>query len=545
MSLLHWSGAPGGAPGVAPGKLPHLLAFDVLSKVLPGFVKSAGVALVGLVADRARRRVERLRARLEGGKCERPKTGSIVLERDFERGGEHCDMFDALLAAVTDMKQSRRIRRTSTGVFLIEGDDVIQLGGQVAFRKLSETVKEGAVSAMRIEVFSLDRSVVELRAHLERMQEAYRSERNNCLGKAMYYFDEIPHSPRPALPAYGSAGRGRRRPAERPPTASGSRPRGSPTRWAFLLHGDPGCGKTSFIKALANETQRHIVNIIVMEDVDCLGASVVYQRQSGPPGEGRDAGAGGGDTGAAAAGDQDGDQDSAACPKKVTLSHLLNLLDGILETPGRILVMTSNHPEKLDAALIRPGRIDVDVRFGRFAAGDILDMARGLLDWPAERDLDDRRRELAAAIPDGAWTPAEAIRVLLEEADDPEAALRRLAREAPAPPPAEGGAPEAARGAAPRPPAAMTREEGAGAGAGAGAAPMGAEAAAMGAGAGTPASEGAGAPAAAEAEGAPAAAATGPPAAGPALDEPKQPPPNDSALDVVPYDDSMQFAAFP
>ncbi len=45
----------------------------------------------------------------------------------------------------------------------------------------------------------------------------------------------------------------------------------------------------------------------------------------------------------------------------LNLSFLLNLLDGILETPGRILIMTSNYPEKLDKALIRPGRIDLNI----------------------------------------------------------------------------------------------------------------------------------------------------------------------------------------
>lgn len=44
----------------------------------------------------------------------------------------------------------------------------------------------------------------------------------------------------------------------------------------------------------------------------------------------------------------------------LTLSHLLNILDGLLETPGRILIITSNHPEKLDEALVRPGTIPSD-----------------------------------------------------------------------------------------------------------------------------------------------------------------------------------------
>ena len=39
----------------------------------------------------------------------------------------------------------------------------------------------------------------------------------------------------------------------------------------------------------------------------------------------------------------------------LNLAGLLNVLDGVVDSPGRILVMTTNHPEKLDAALIRPG----------------------------------------------------------------------------------------------------------------------------------------------------------------------------------------------
>jgi SpoVK/Ycf46/Vps4 family AAA+-type ATPase len=44
---------------------------------------------------------------------------------------------------------------------------------------------------------------------------------------------------------------------------------------------------------------------------------------------------------------------------KITLDDILNMWDGIRETPGRILIMTSNHYHDLDPALIRPGRIDI------------------------------------------------------------------------------------------------------------------------------------------------------------------------------------------
>jgi len=46
---------------------------------------------------------------------------------------------------------------------------------------------------------------------------------------------------------------------------------------------------------------------------------------------------------------------------RVSFSGLLNALDGVRSQEGRILFMTTNHREKLDAALLRPGRADYHV----------------------------------------------------------------------------------------------------------------------------------------------------------------------------------------
>ena len=60
-------------------------------------------------------------------------------------------------------------------------------------------------------------------------------------------------------------------------------------------------------------------------------------------------------------------------PKKdeLNLAGLLNVLDGVVETPGRIVIMTTNHPEMLDPALIRPGRIDKKILLGYMEAPDV------------------------------------------------------------------------------------------------------------------------------------------------------------------------------
>ena len=58
-------------------------------------------------------------------------------------------------------------------------------------------------------------------------------------------------------------------------------------------------------------------------------------------------------------------------PDQLSLSGLLNVLDGVVDTPGRIVIMTTNHPESLDPALIRPGRVDKRLLLGYMAVPNI------------------------------------------------------------------------------------------------------------------------------------------------------------------------------
>jgi SpoVK/Ycf46/Vps4 family AAA+-type ATPase len=56
------------------------------------------------------------------------------------------------------------------------------------------------------------------------------------------------------------------------------------------------------------------------------------------------------------------------------LGDLLEVLDGMVEVSGRMYIMTSNHPEVLDPALCRPGRIDLQHEFKKLTRGNISDM---------------------------------------------------------------------------------------------------------------------------------------------------------------------------
>lgn len=67
---------------------------------------------------------------------------------------------------------------------------------------------------------------------------------------------------------------------------------------------------------------------------------------------------------------------------KLNLSGLLNVIDGVVDSPGRVLVMTSNHPEKLDPALIRPGRINKRLHLGYVTAETLLEIAHHYCDAP-------------------------------------------------------------------------------------------------------------------------------------------------------------------
>lgn len=183
---------------------------------------------------------------------------------------------------------------------------------------------------------------------------------------------------------------------------------GMPYTFGMLFHGAPGTGKTSAIKAIANYTNRHIIcvsvkkikniedlrkiffepkindmvvphekRLYVFEEIDCSQwAKITSKRAETVNDQTFDIE----ETimctsnGGAKITVLDKDKMAAREQPSITLGELLELLDGIVEIPGRIIIMTTNHPEKLDPALIRPGRIDMTVEFKKMRRVDVASM---------------------------------------------------------------------------------------------------------------------------------------------------------------------------
>jgi hypothetical protein len=100
--------------------------------------------------------------------------------------------------------------------------------------------------------------------------------------------------------------------------------------------------------------------------------------------------------------------------EKLSLSCLLNILDGILETPGRIIIMTTNYPQLLDKALIRPGRIDLICEFTKCTNQMIIEFIENFYDIK----LESREIEKILALENYRYTPAEMTKILFENFDN-------------------------------------------------------------------------------------------------------------------------------
>lgn len=214
--------------------------------------------------------------------------------------------------------------------------------------------------------------------------------------------------------------------------------RGIPYRRRYLLYGPPGTGKTSFATAIAghfnlpvyvltltdlnensladlfNEMPMRVC--LLLEDIDSAGLRRDDCHASG---------------GKSAPKNKEKKEEEG-----VTLSGLLNCLDGPASLDGRLLLMTSNSPDNLGPALVRPGRCDRKVLFGYVCPELSAQLFTNIYTKCAEElyeneanaadvhDIPALAVEFASKIPiDSAITPAECQAWLLANRLDPLAAV--------------------------------------------------------------------------------------------------------------------------
>jgi hypothetical protein len=170
----------------------------------------------------------------------------------------------------------------------------------------------------------------------------------------------------------------------------------------LLFYGTPGTGKTSAIKAIAKYMNMSLImvpmnqinskkrlkkffqtdsysgndipynkRIYVLEEIDASNWGKIIRKRTGSICEETNPTPTSGPSGTIIINSRDEPSRSKKDDEPLTLGAILEVIDGIIETSGRIIIMTTNHKEMIDPALLRPGRIDFELEFKKLRRCDV------------------------------------------------------------------------------------------------------------------------------------------------------------------------------
>lgn len=379
---------------------------------------------------------------------------------------------DAVIHYVACSPSTRHLLAIANHDYLPNEFDPVRIDEDVYFKLKDIQIEDGNIKNIKFQLFSYESSIQKLQKFVDSCNQDYERRMLNKLGSDLYFFDQVvqnktKRSTQNPLPntflVYSKHKFSTTRTFnnvyfEEQPTVkkrvefflnnrSWYEKKGIPYTLGFMFHGDPGTGKTSEIKAIANVARRHPINIqlseiktktqlrhlffsdeihvyngqtlekytipiserlYVIEDADAMG-DVLLKREWKKPVE------------VVKEKDPFAIEDDDAIKEPIDLAFLLNLLDGTLESSGRIMVVTSNFPERFDRALVRPGRIDMIVKFKKCSRKILREMIEGFY------DTDDVKHEIwEHEDVDGKWTPAEVQQILFRNFGEPRDAMDEL-----------------------------------------------------------------------------------------------------------------------
>jgi hypothetical protein len=414
------------------------------------------------------------------GATDRPAKASITCERGIPAATNnrvsanptvYSTRMDAVVHYVTTLPAMKSLLSVTHHDYLPNEFEPVCLDSDIYFELLDMKLSDGQLEIVKFKLFCYEHDVQHLQTFIDNCNSDYERRMSNKLGIHRYYFDQVVQtkakgSTQNPLPnthlMYTKSKFTTNRTFdnvffEQRDQVKGRTEfflehrdwydkKGIPYTLGFMFHGPPGTGKTSSLKAIASRGRRHIINVqlseiktkaqlqhlffndeihvyngtnserytipvserlYVIEDIDAMGDTVLRREWKKPT-----------MTKPESTGDPFLDRNPEPEKEVIDLSFLLNLLDGTLEANGRILVITTNFPERIDRALIRPGRVDMIVNFQKCSVRILREIVQAF--YEKEVVIEDS--------PDleYKWTPAEVNQILFRNFDNPEQAAADL-----------------------------------------------------------------------------------------------------------------------